>query len=75
MTFDDMWGEDSEVRRGSKGCTSFTWYPLYYAHHICKAVGERTEVYNRARIVNNLTSQAATMVTSGILNNVITNPG
>ncbi|KAH9965320.1 proton-dependent oligopeptide transport family protein [Russula dissimulans] len=57
MTFDDKWVE--EVRRGFKACTVFTWYPLYWL------------AYNQ--MVNNLTSQAATMVTNGIPNDVINN--
>jgi len=57
MTFDDKWVE--EVRRGLKACTVFTWYPLYWL------------AYNQ--IINNLTSQAATMVTNGIPNDVINN--
>jgi len=57
MTFDDKWVE--EVRRGFKACTVFTWFPLYWL------------TYNQ--MVNNLTSQAATMVTNGIPNDVINN--
>ncbi|KAI0266401.1 peptide transporter PTR2A [Gloeopeniophorella convolvens] len=57
MTFDDNWVE--EVRRGIKACNVFTWYPLYWL------------AYNQ--MVNNLTSQAATMVTNGVPNDVINN--
>ncbi|KAI0002460.1 peptide transporter PTR2A [Russula compacta] len=57
MTFDDKWVD--EVRRGFKACSVFTWYPLYWL------------AYNQ--ITNNLTSQAATMVTNGIPNDVINN--
>ncbi|KAI0002442.1 peptide transporter PTR2A [Russula compacta] len=57
MTFDDKWVD--EVRRGFKACSVFIWYPLYWL------------AYNQ--IVNNLTSQAATMVTDGIPNDVINN--
>ncbi|KAI9512004.1 oligopeptide transporter [Russula earlei] len=57
MTFDDKWVD--EVRRGFKACSVFTWYPLYWL------------AYNQ--IINNLTSQAATMVTNGIPNDVINN--
>ncbi|KAI0300503.1 POT family-domain-containing protein [Multifurca ochricompacta] len=57
MTFDDKWVE--EVRRGLKACSVFTWYPLYWL------------AYNQ--MVNNLTSQAATMVTNGVPNDVINN--
>ncbi|KAI0055438.1 peptide transporter PTR2A [Artomyces pyxidatus] len=57
MTFDDNWVE--EVRRGFKACSVFVWYPLWWL------------AYNQ--IVNNLTSQAATMVTNGLPNDVINN--
>ncbi|KAH9050172.1 oligopeptide transporter [Lactarius hengduanensis] len=57
MTFDDKWVD--EVRRGFKACSVFTWFPLYWL------------TYNQ--MVNNLTSQAATMVTNGIPNDVINN--
>jgi len=57
MTFDDRWVD--EVRRGFKACSVFTWFPLYWL------------TYNQ--ITNNLTSQAATMVTNGVPNDVINN--
>lgn len=57
MTFDDKWVE--EVRRGFKACSVFMWYPIYWLP------------YNQ--IVNNLTSQAAVMVTNGVPNDVINN--
>lgn len=57
MTFDDQWVD--EVRRGFKACTVFLWYPLWWL------------TYNQ--MVNNLTSQAATMVTNGLPNDVINN--
>ncbi|KAI0321429.1 peptide transporter PTR2A [Amylostereum chailletii] len=57
MTFDDAWVD--EVRRGFKACSVFVWFPLYWLP------------YNQ--IVNNLTSQAATMQTHGVPNDVINN--
>ncbi|KAA1472584.1 PTR2-domain-containing protein [Dentipellis sp. KUC8613] len=57
MTFDDVWVD--EVRRGFKACAVFLWYPLWWLS------------YNQ--IVNNLTSQAATMVTNGVPNDVVNN--
>ncbi|VDB95653.1 unnamed protein product [Peniophora sp. CBMAI 1063] len=57
MTFDDAWVD--EVRRGFKACTVFVWYPLYWL------------AYNQ--MVNNLTSQAATMELHGAPNDVINN--
>jgi POT family proton-dependent oligopeptide transporter len=57
MTFDDAWVD--EVRRGLKACQVFLWYPLYWL------------AYNQ--MLNNLTSQAATMVLNGVPNDVINN--
>ncbi|TDL26999.1 PTR2-domain-containing protein [Rickenella mellea] len=57
MTFDDLWVD--EVRRGFKACAVFVWYPIYWL------------TYNQ--INNNLTSQAATMVTNGLPNDVLSN--
>jgi len=57
MTFDDKWVD--EVRRGFKACSVFMWYPIYWLP------------YNQ--IINNLTSQAAVMVTNGVPNDVINN--
>ncbi|KZV74184.1 PTR2-domain-containing protein [Peniophora sp. CONT] len=57
MTFDDAWVD--EVRRGLKACTVFLFYPLYWL------------AYNQ--MVNNLTSQAATMELHGAPNDVINN--
>jgi len=50
MTFDDAWVD--EVRRGFKACSVFLWYPLYWI------------TYNQ--INNNLTSQADTMIHTGV---------
>ncbi|PWN48494.1 PTR2-domain-containing protein [Violaceomyces palustris] len=57
MTFDDAWVD--EVRRGFKACTVFIWIPAYW---LC---------YNQ--IVNNLTSQAGTMIVNGLPNEVTSN--
>ncbi|KAI2790367.1 putative peptide transporter ptr2 [Penicillium oxalicum] len=57
MTFDDAWVD--EVYRGLKACKVFLWYPLYWL------------AYNQ--MLNNLTSQAATMTLNGVPNDVINN--
>jgi len=57
MTFDDDWVD--EVRRGFKACSVFAWFPIYW---LC---------YNQLN--NNLTSQAATMNTHGLPNDVLSN--
>ncbi|EIW75406.1 peptide transporter PTR2A [Coniophora puteana RWD-64-598 SS2] len=57
MTFDDVWVD--EVRRGVKACAVFLWYPLYWL------------AYNQ--LTSNLTSQAATMSTHGVPNDVLNN--
>ncbi|KAG7443567.1 peptide transporter PTR2A [Guyanagaster necrorhizus] len=57
MNFDDQWVD--EVRRGFKACAVFLWYPVYW---LCYS-----------QINNNLTSQAATMTTNGVPNDVISN--
>ncbi|OBZ77984.1 putative peptide transporter ptr2 [Grifola frondosa] len=57
MTFDDQWVD--EVKRGFKACAVFLWYPLYWLS------------YNQLN--NNLTSQAATMTTNGVPNDVLSN--
>ncbi|TFK82817.1 oligopeptide transporter [Polyporus arcularius HHB13444] len=57
MTFDDQWVD--EVKRGFKACSVFMWFPIYWL------------TYNQLN--NNLTSQAATMVTNGIPNDVLSN--
>ncbi|OJT08248.1 hypothetical protein TRAPUB_858 [Trametes pubescens] len=57
MTFDDQWVD--EVKRGFKACSVFLWYPIYWL------------TYNQLN--NNLTSQAATMVTNSVPNDVISN--
>lgn len=57
MIFDDQWVD--EVRRGFKACGVFVWFPLYW---LC---------YNQLN--NNLVSQAATMTTNGLPNDVLSN--
>ncbi|KAF8635262.1 hypothetical protein AX15_000485 [Amanita polypyramis BW_CC] len=57
MTFDDNWVD--EVRRGFAACGVFLWFPLYWL------------TYNQLN--NNLTSQAATMTTNGVPNDVLSN--
>ncbi|KAI1798166.1 oligopeptide transporter [Ganoderma leucocontextum] len=57
MTFDDQWVD--EVKRGFKACSVFCWFPIYWL------------TYNQLN--NNLTSQAATMVTNGLPNDVLSN--
>ncbi|KAJ9647321.1 hypothetical protein H2201_003921 [Coniosporium apollinis] len=57
MTFDDMWVD--QVRRGFKACTVFLWFPIYWLS------------YNQ--MVNNLTSQAATMELNGVPNDIVNN--
>ncbi|KAI0777719.1 oligopeptide transporter [Trametes elegans] len=57
MSFDDEWVD--EVKRGFKACSVFMWYPIYWL------------TYNQLN--NNLTSQAATMETHGVPNDVLSN--
>ncbi|KAL5525215.1 hypothetical protein ACEPAF_9084 [Sanghuangporus sanghuang] len=57
MTWDDKWVD--EVRRGFKACEVFIWYPVYWL------------TYNQLN--NNLTSQAATMSTHGLPNDILSN--
>ncbi|KAF7760084.1 hypothetical protein Agabi119p4_10760 [Agaricus bisporus var. burnettii] len=57
MNFDDLWVD--EVRRGFKACAVFLWIPLYWL------------TYNQ--INSNLLSQAATMNTHGLPNDVLSN--
>ncbi|TFK71960.1 peptide transporter PTR2A [Pluteus cervinus] len=57
MNFDDIWVD--EVRRGFKACVVFCWFPLYWLTY--------------GQLNNNLTSQAATMVTNGLPNDVLSN--
>ncbi|KAF9261642.1 PTR2-domain-containing protein [Marasmius fiardii PR-910] len=57
MTFDDAWVD--EVRRGLKACAVFTWYPVFWLAY--------------GQINHNLTSQAATLSTHGLPNDVLSN--
>ncbi|KIO00277.1 hypothetical protein M404DRAFT_963670 [Pisolithus tinctorius Marx 270] len=57
MRFDDNWVE--ELRRGFKACSVFLWFPIYWLS------------YNQLN--NNLTSQAATMSTHGLPNDILSN--
>ncbi|KAF3925269.1 hypothetical protein ABW20_dc0106174 [Dactylellina cionopaga] len=57
MNFDDQWVD--EVSRGIKACKVFLWFPLYWV------------TYNQ--INGNLTSQAATMDTKGLPNDILSN--
>ncbi|OCK74758.1 oligopeptide transporter [Lepidopterella palustris CBS 459.81] len=57
MTFDDTWVD--QVRRGLKACTVFLWYPLYWLSH--------------RQMMNNLTSQAATLSLHGVPNDILNN--
>ncbi|TFK50393.1 proton-dependent oligopeptide transport family protein [Heliocybe sulcata] len=57
MTFDDQWVD--ELRRGFKACGVFVFFPIYWL------------TYNQLN--NNLTSQAATMSTHGVPNDVLSN--
>ncbi|KAF7340570.1 Peptide transporter PTR2A [Mycena sanguinolenta] len=57
MTFDDQWVD--EVRRGLSACAVFCWYPIYWLTY--------------GQLNNNLTSQAATMVTGKVPNDVLSN--
>jgi POT family proton-dependent oligopeptide transporter len=77
MTFDDAWVD--EVRRGLMACGVFLWYPLYceFVGHVQRKSIHETNVdliglsYNQ--MLNNLTSQAATMELHGAPNDLITN--
>ncbi|KAJ7110640.1 peptide transporter PTR2A, partial [Mycena epipterygia] len=57
MTFDDQWVD--ELARGIKACWVFLWFPIYWL------------TYNQLN--NNLVSQAATMETHGLPNDVLSN--
>ncbi|KAF7326008.1 SEC23 SEC24 family protein [Mycena kentingensis (nom. inval.)] len=57
MTFGDDWV--NEVRRGVRACRVFLWFPIYFL-----TVGQMN---------SNLISQAATMTTNGLPNDVLSN--
>lgn len=73
MTFDDHWVD--EVSRGLKACGVFCWYPIYcnilYALLCFRDSIILGLTYNQLN--NNLTSQAATMSTHGLPNDVLSN--
>jgi POT family proton-dependent oligopeptide transporter len=81
MTFDDQWVD--EVNRGLKACAVFLWFPLYCEDlsFSCFFFFRRQTLlmdnyylgitYNQLN--NNLTSQAATMTTNGLPNDVLSN--
>ncbi|KAF7360956.1 putative peptide transporter ptr2 [Mycena sanguinolenta] len=55
MTFDDQWVD--EVRRGLCACAVFAWFPIYWL--------------TANQLNNNLTSQAATLTTNGMPNDLL----
>ncbi|KZV80329.1 hypothetical protein EXIGLDRAFT_426546 [Exidia glandulosa HHB12029] len=57
MTFDDAWVE--ELKRGFGACAVFAFFPLWWLSY--------------GQMGNNLTSQAATMQTHGLPNDIISN--
>ncbi|KAJ6589522.1 peptide transporter PTR2A [Mycena capillaripes] len=57
MVFDDAWVD--EVRRGLRACTVFAWFPIYWL-----AVSQMN---------SNLISQAATLTTNGMPNDLLSN--
>ncbi|KAJ6479566.1 peptide transporter PTR2A [Mycena sanguinolenta] len=57
MTFDDHWVD--EVRRGLRACAVFAWFPIYWL--------------TANQLNNNLTSQAATLTTNGMPNDLLSN--
>ncbi|KAJ6546212.1 peptide transporter PTR2A [Mycena vulgaris] len=57
MSFDDQWVD--EVQRGLKACAVFAYFPVYWL--------------TANQLNNNLTSQAATMTTNGLPNDILSN--
>jgi len=57
MTFDDAWVD--EVARGLKACGVFWWFPVYWLTY--------------GQLTTNLISQAATMTTHGVPNDILAN--
>ncbi|KAJ7176328.1 peptide transporter PTR2A [Mycena crocata] len=57
MVFDDAWVD--EVQRGIKACAVFAWFPVYWL--------------TANQMNNNLTSQAATLSTHGLPNDILSN--
>ena len=80
MTFDDQWVD--EVKRGFKACAVFCWFPIYCACVSLLSI-KQTEFTScvcgwhlgltYGQMNNNLTSQAATMETHGLPNDVLSN--
>ena len=75
MRYDDSWVD--EVRRGSKACSVYLWFPIY-------GVSERRVPGDALMMIQfvglalsqldgNLTSQAATLSTHGLPNDVLFN--
>jgi POT family proton-dependent oligopeptide transporter len=78
MTFDDKWVD--QVRRGFKACEVFVWFPIYCVFSILSRRSYPSANCLRVciglpynQITNNLVSQAATMSTHGVPNDVINN--
>ncbi|KAJ6453949.1 peptide transporter PTR2A [Mycena sanguinolenta] len=55
MTFEDQWVD--EVRRALRACVVFAWFPIYWL--------------TANQLNNNLTSQAATLTTNGMPNDLL----
>lgn len=76
MTFDDQWVD--EVRRGFKACGVFVWFPLYCEFPLLILFITSSLITCRAglcynQLNNNLISQAATMTTNGLPNDILSN--
>ena len=78
MTYDDQWVD--ELARGITACGVFCWFPVYckYTYRFIAFCSKRSMfeffsglTYNQLN--NNLTSQAATMQTHGLPNDVLSN--
>lgn len=79
MTYDDLWVD--ELARGITACGVFCWFPVYCTYTYCftvicskilKVFGFFSGLtYNQLN--NNLTSQAATMQTHGLPNDILSN--
>jgi POT family proton-dependent oligopeptide transporter len=75
MTFDDNYL--NEVRRGLRACAVFAWFPIYCASTINSDFGFADQRGRIGLTVNqlnsNLTSQAATLTTNGMPNDLLSN--
>jgi POT family proton-dependent oligopeptide transporter len=75
MTWDDQWVE--EIRRGFKACKVFMWYPIYCER--CSALlnalimKQTDEGITYSQVTSNLVSQAATMRTNDLPNDILFN--